>query len=277
MGRSWEAVLEHAADIVRSYSTRVTLRQLFYRLVSDGTLANRRSEYNALSSNTAKARRAGWFPALMDRTRDIERYYPLFQTTDEALTWIQERYRRDRTEGQEWSIYLAVEKAGIVNQLEEWFGRSMGVPILPLGGYSSQTFVDEVVEDVYGGHYANLDDDGNPRPSVLIYAGDFDPSGEDIDRDFQERTGCWDEYIRVALLPSQVTEYDLPPMMGKASDSRASQFIARHGELVQVELDALPPDTLRDLYATAIAPYWNQDVWSSVMEREKEERESLGG
>ena len=279
-GRDWFDILEHAAAIVRSYNTRVTLRQLFYRLVADQTLRNTRSEYGQLSAKTAQARREGWFPALMDRTRDIERWYPLFQDTDEALDWIRARYRRDRTEGQEYSIYLAVEKAGIVNQLDEWFGRDYGIPILPLGGYSSQSFVDQVVADVYGGHYANViegpDGDKTERPSVLIYAGDFDPSGEDIDRDFRERTACWDEFHRVALLPSQVEEYDLPPAMGKATDSRASQFIAKHGELVQVELDALPPDTLRDLYWQAIEPYWNMAQWRDVIEQERKERESLG-
>lgn len=279
-GRDWGDILYHAAAIVRSYDTRVTLRQLFYRLVADQTLRNTRSEYNSLSSQTAKARRAGGFPELMDRTRNIERFYPLFQTTDEAMEWIKQRYRRDRTEGQEYSIYLAVEKAGIVNQLNQWFGRPLGIPILPLQGYSSQTFVDDVVNDA-GSHYANLVNGGRPyedfRPTVLIYAGDFDPSGEDIDRDFTERTDCWDHVHRIALNPEQIDEYDLPPAMGKATDTRASQFVARHGELIQVELDALPPDDLQALYQDAIDQYWNEDAHTLVMEREKKERDSLAG
>lgn len=279
-GKDWGIILEHAAGIVRQYSTRVTLRQLFYRLVADQTLRNTRSEYGQLSAKTAQARRDGWFPALMDRTRDIERLYPLFTNTDEALAWVKDRYRRDRTEGQEYSIYLAVEKAGIVNQLNEWFGHRYGIPILPLQGYSSQTFVDEVADDAQGGHYANLlpserQEDGDYRPTVLIYAGDFDPSGEDIDRDFTERTNCWDEYHRIALLPEHIEEYDLPPAMGKSTDSRASQFIAKHGELVQVELDALPPDDLRNLYWQAIEPYWDMGQWESVVKQEREEADSL--
>jgi hypothetical protein len=282
--RSWDDILAHAADIVQSYGTRVTLRQLFYRLVADQTLRNTRSEYGQLSAKTAQARREGWFPALMDRTRDIERLYPLFQDTDEALAWVKSRYRRDRTEGQAYSIYLAVEKAGIVNQLNEWFGYPYGIPILPLQGYSSQTFVDQVASDAIddnrsddadGIHYANRAEDGHVRPTVLIYAGDFDPSGEDIDRDFVERSACWDEVIRIALLPSQIEEYDLPPAMGKATDSRASQFIAKHGKLVQVELDALPPNDLRRLYAEAIAPFWDMDQWERVKQQEEDEKASL--
>lgn len=262
--KDWQAILYHAEQIVRSYSTRVTLRQLFYRLVADQTLRNTRSEYGQLSAKTAEARRAGWFPDLMDRTRDIQE--PLtFTGTDDARTWLKSRYRRDRTEGQDFSLYLAVEKAGIVNQLWEWYGSPLGIPILPLGGYSSQSFVDQVVEDV----------DTRGRPAILIYAGDFDPSGEDIDRDFRARTDCWMEYHRVALSSEQVDEYDLPPAMGKATDSRAAAFVARHGELVQVELDALPPDTLRDLYGDVIAQYWDQEQYEAVVAQETEERDSL--
>jgi hypothetical protein len=40
--------------------------------------------------------------------------------------------------------------------------------------------------------------------------------------------------------------------VGKAADSRANGFIARHGELVQVELEALDPSDLRGLYEGAL-------------------------
>lgn len=272
MARSWDFILGQAADIVNSYDTRVTLRQLFYRLVANHTLRNTRSEYGQLSARTAQARRDGWFPELMDRTRDIQE--PLtFSNPDHAREWLQERYRRDRTEGQEFSIYVAVEKAGIVNQLWEWFSH-YGIPILPLQGYSSQTFVDDVTRHVFN-HPANIDGRNDARPSVLIYAGDFDPSGEDIDRDFTERTNCWDHVHRIALLPEQIEEYDLPPAMGKATDSRAGRFVARHGQLIQVELDAIPPNILRDLYKDVIDEYFDYDIWQEVVDREKRERDSL--
>jgi hypothetical protein len=53
----WKVITQHAADIVRGYSTGVTLRQLFYRLVSDGTLPNTDVSYKTLSARTAAARR----------------------------------------------------------------------------------------------------------------------------------------------------------------------------------------------------------------------------
>jgi hypothetical protein len=42
-------------------------------------------------------------------------------------------------------------------------------------------------------------------------------------------------------------------MVGKATDSRAAAFKARHGRLVQVELEALAPDDLRQLFEDALA------------------------
>ncbi|HVM55443.1 MAG TPA: hypothetical protein VM262_19820 [Acidimicrobiales bacterium] len=256
----WGHVLVEAAEIVDGYDTGVTLRQLFYRLVAAEILPNTTSAYKGLSSKTAEARRAGTFPDLIDRGREIHRPGS-FASPEAALEWLARRYRRDRTEGQEWSVYIGVEKAGLVMQLEAWFG-DLGIPIVALGGYSSQTYVDEVSEDV----------SEQGRPAVLLYGGDFDPSGEDIDRDFVERTGCFDKVVRVALTADQVTAYDLPPAMGKATDSRSGAFVARHGRLVQVELDALAPDTLEELYRDAIEPFWDVSAYERSVEREQAER-----
>ena len=259
----WPGLLVEAAAIVESYSTPVTLRQLFYRLVARILLPNTTNAYKSLSRHTAAARRAGTFPALMDRTRTIHRYTSFVDPAD-ALEWLMSIYRRDRTEGQGFSLYLCAEKAGIVEQLQEWFG-DLGVPVLALGGYCSQTYVDDVVSDV----------EAAGRPAVLLYAGDHDPSGEDIDRDFVARTGCWAEVRRVALTAEQVEEYDLPPQPGKATDSRAAQFIERHGRLVQVELDALPPDVLRALFTDAISEYWDESAHAATIDQEREDRRAL--
>ena len=261
---NWSEVLDAARTIIGQYDTGVTLRQLFYRLVATEILSNTRVAYQTLSARTAAARRQGTFPQLIDRTRQIHRYQT-FAGPDQARSWLRRIYRRDRTEGQEYAIYLGVEKAGIVEQLEAWFGE-LGIPILALGGYTSQSYVSDIQVDV-------LD---QKRPAVLIYAGDFDPSGEDIDRDFLERSDCFERVVRVALTTDQVAEYQLPEQMGKASDSRARGFIQRHGRLVQVELDALAPDQLHRLYDEAIATFWDESAYSAAVERERAEASALG-
>jgi len=253
----WPAVITQAREIVESYETSVTLRQLFYRLVSAQVIPNSQVAYKRLSALTAEARRDSTFPALIDRGRTIHEYR-WFTGPGRALSWLARIYRLDRTRDQDVSLYLGVEKAGMVVQLQAWFG-NLGVPVLALGGYSSQTYTDDVAA-----HAGSQE-----RPAVLLYAGDFDPSGEDIDRDFIERSACWDKVIRVALSTDQVRDYRLPVNPGKATDSRAAGFIERHGSLMQVELDALDPDDLRALYQAAIDRYWDMSAYERVLADER--------
>ena len=141
----------------------------------------------------------------------------------------------------------------------------LGVPILACGGYASQSYTDQITQDVeYDG-----------RPAVLLYAGNYDPTGEDIDRDLIARTDCWAKVLRVALSPEQVAAYDLSPNPGKATDTRAAGFIARHGELVQVEVDALDPNVLGSLFQRAIDQFWDTSAYADVVQREDQEREQL--
>ena len=55
---------------------------------------------------------------------------------------------------------------------------------------------------------------------------------------------------------------------------RAAGFISRHGELMQVELDALDPDELHRLYTDAIAEYWDASIYDDVVARERQQRAS---
>jgi hypothetical protein len=173
-------------------------------------------------------------------------------------------YRKDRTEGQKWSIYLGVEKAGMAEQLKAWFGWDMGLPLVALGGYASQTLVDKVRDDILK----------QQRPAVLIYGGDHDPTGVDIDRDFERRVRYFKRVVRVALSPEQVEEHALPfnsdpeVMKKLGDDPRAKRFEERFGSLVQYELDALPPEVLRDLYQSAIDDYWDGPTYKRVLRRE---------
>jgi hypothetical protein len=174
------------------------------------------------------------------------------------------QYRRDRTEGQAYSVYLGVEKRGIVAQLAAWFGDDRGIPILPLGGYHSEPF-----EAAIGEHQRETG-----RPAVFLYAGDLDASGEDIERNFLRHVS-FDVSIRVALTLEQAEEHDLPPMVGKETDTRAAGFTAKYGRLFHIEVDALPPDVLRGLFADALAEYWDEDIYGAVLEREAAERAEL--
>jgi len=187
-----------------------------------------------------------------------------FDNCADALDALAYSYKRDRTIGQQWNVYIGVEKNGLVAQLTEWF-QGYGVGIFALGGYASQGLVDDVVDEI--------EFDG--RPAVLLYAGDFDPSGEDIDRSFVQNVGLFDTVARVALSAEQVVEYDLPPNPGKVTDSRAAGFVARHGALVQVEVDALPPNILRSLYFGALGEFFDFDMHGKIVADEAADRQRL--
>lgn len=273
---NWAAILPEAAAIVQSYAdTGVTLRQLFYRLVASERLPNTQKSYNALSVRTAQARRDGWFPSFIDNGRDIT-LPQRWQDAHSAREWLRQRFAVDRTEGQRYQIYLGVEKATLRAQIYSWFGATMGIPVIALGGYASQTLKDDVAI-----HKARHRDD---RESVLIYAGDFDASGVDIPRDFVHHTGPWDHYERIALTPDQIAQYRIPPQPGKVTDSRAKSFALDNYDLfmdvygmdlVQVELDALDPDDLRAIYTTAVGRFWDDDAYRDAIAREKLEDEKL--
>jgi hypothetical protein len=233
---------------------------LYYRLVAEQAIPNKINTYKHLSRKTAQARREGWFPPLADNTRYIERY-DWWVNGRHSYDQMLATFMLDRTEGQEHQVYIGVEKHGMAAQLTHWFGK-LGIPVLALGGYSSQTFVDVVAETVKR--------DG--RPSILIYAGDFDPSGMDIDRDFEERTACFDKVTRIGLNRALVDKFQLPPAPGKETDSRSAQFILDHGELVQVELDALPLEELRKLYQKQIDRYWDKKAYEAVLKREERQK-----
>src|SRR5918912_4161307 len=240
--RKWPPILEHAAEIVNSYETDVTLRQLFYRLVSDETLRNTQSDYTQLAHRTAALRRDQTFPAMVDRTRALSRMES-WDSIEEAVNERVKEFRLDHSEGQSCDIFLFVEKSALENQLWSWFGH-LGIGIAALRGYHSVPLEWQIKASVRHRSRRN----GFER-RVALYIGDYDSSGKAIERNFWRHVRpFFHEVERVALDWDQVEEYDLPLQLGKAGDTRAVAFAAEHnGENVQVEADALPPDVLRGL------------------------------
>jgi hypothetical protein len=297
MGRwkrvDWQGtILPRARELVEAATYGVTLRHLFYLLLEDEQLAavsdfSAKAHdivpgkgyaygdqlYRQLSQYSAVWRRDGLFPDLLDQKNFIHRP-PAWDDPDDAQQWLRENYRIDRTIGQPVSLYLAIEKHTYVPLMEQWF-EDLGIPILPLGGYTSQSFVKRIVFDaqtqrlqVPGGYVF--------RPAVLIDATDFDSDGEDIARDLETRTDCWKHVHRVALTHDQVRDLRLPPNPGKEGSPRKGGMVAKHGANLQVELEALrPAELLRDMFQAAIDQYWDDDAYQQALAREAEDRQQL--
>lgn len=270
--RDWAVIIDEAEQIAGSYSTAVTLRQLHYRLVATGIggYVNDLNSYKRLSELTAEARRAGTFPALSDRTRGVEQ--PMsFADPDEALDWLANtQYRRDRTEGQKHQVWVLYEKATLGAQIEAWTD-DYGLPTAALRGYSSESLESEIF-----GMIAR-----DRRNVVVFYVGDLDPEGEDIERNFvaqAERMGVdFQHWQRLTVLQSQITPLGLVPNLGKASSSRAGAFIRKHGQLFQIETEAVDPAVLEQLVTDAITdPAWfDRALWDKSKSDEAADIESL--
>lgn len=247
--RSWTPIMNRARTITMGYPYLITTRQLHYRLVAgaaDLGYVNDQTCYKSLSEKRADLNRKGEFPDLLDQTRDI--YQPNAWTSPgDGLKTFVDWYRRDRTEGQDYFIVLGGEKGTLLAQLNAWFDNDhdanemdLGLPFILTRGFSSQTYVNDVLSMVLR--------DG--RKPILIYAGDFDASGQDILRDWKKRCPVWreDNVIQIAVTADQIRPktasnpngLGLPVNPGKASDARTPAFLERHRALIDEQMALYP-------------------------------------
>lgn len=279
---SWPIVVRQAAEIADSYDDdlKLTVRQLYYRLVSVGAIPHDQRYYNTLTSSLAKARRDGNFPSdrIVDLTRAIHRRGGWDSPTD-FLGDVAGSYRRDLTFGQKQALYIGVEKDTLRGLMLSWL-ESYGLPVLVLRGQASQTYVDAVKADVQA--------DG--REAVFLYIGDFDASGMAIDQSFIDRTDCWFHAERISLEPADVIKHNLQAADGKPKDTNFPKFRSdptnmydaickRQGldpsRAWQWEVEAMEPTTLRAKVLRWVDEYIDHDVLAEVKRQEAVERVQL--
>jgi hypothetical protein len=250
---------------VQGYPYLITLRQLHYRLLSMPALGygTAAKDYDYLSHRTAELRRSGRFPDLSDETRSIEQA-PFWASPAEALATLAQQYRRDRSEGQRHLIVLGGEKRTMLAQFRQWYP-DLGLPFIALSGNASQTYCDTVADFVHA--------DG--RKAVLLYVGDLDASGEEIEGDFLNRCPVFDHVERIAVNESQIADLGLPRNPGNPKDAKAAPFIARHRSLFQVEVEAIDPNVLHTLYDEALDQWWDRSIYDRIVEVEAVERRQV--
>ena len=137
---AWREILEWGARYVRSRGYAVSLRELHYALLSAGIhgYGTKRRDYGELSSNSAVARREGWFPRLVDNTRRVSERDPWpSPSMHEYIADLPDEYGIDLQHGQDRYVVLVIEKNTLSAQLEG-IRDEFGIPLIPLRGYSSQ-------------------------------------------------------------------------------------------------------------------------------------------
>lgn len=247
---------------------KLTLRQLYYQLVSRDIIANKLPEYAKLSSLLVKGRMAGivdW-DAIEDRLRVP--FLPYWvEGIDDAIEDTIKQYRLNRQEGQDSYIEVWVEKDALSGVLKRITSK-YHVNLMVNRGYSSCT----AMHDAYKRFYVNSDKKG-----YILYLGDHDPSGLDMIRDISDRMrgfGVTVKVIPIALTMQQIEEFNPPPNPAKITDPRANDYIAEHGN-TSWEVDALDPDTLHKILRENIEKLIDMDKFNAVVKQEEEDKQRL--
>lgn len=250
----------------------ISLRQLYYQLVSRGEIPNSQKEYKKLGDTLSKARLAGLvdWRSLEDRGRMLRGADGSDETPAEWFLGLENSYFKRWWQGQENYVEVWVEKDALVGVIERPCTRHR-VSYFSCRGYSSQS-----EQYSAGKRFARMVRDG--KTCHVIHLGDHDPSGLDMTRDNQERLDMFSEnnvqVHRIALNMEQVEELRPPPNPAKMTDSRVGDYIARYGRS-SWELDALPPAYIDRIIDEAIRELIDTDLMRSVQEQEEQEREEV--
>lgn len=127
--------MDRAREIVEGYEGGVTLRQVMYRLASEGVLPHTPSMYRHLSSHLAQARRDGRLPDLIDTLREVH-VPPAWPDAGTFLRESADSFGLDRTLGQEHALYVAAVTDTLRPLLAGWLGK-YGIPVLVVRGFGS--------------------------------------------------------------------------------------------------------------------------------------------
>jgi len=246
----------------------VTLRGVYYRVVSAGAVDKTEAGYDLVSRQLLKLRRDGRVPYnwITDGTRMI--YKPTsWSSLDRYLDNAAASYRRALWDDQDDEVIVLSEKDAISGAVYPVTSK-YDVELAITRGYSSETFTHSIAETVRANTEAG-------KTTWLYQLGDHDPSGLDGWRSFQERVrGFAPEaevmFERLAVTPSQITAWNLPTRPTKKSDSRSKSFV---GE--SVEVDAIPPTMLRAIVEDAITDHIDAEQLRLTRMVEQSERDVL--
>jgi len=304
----WSDVLngvDSALDFFRGQGVKPTLRTLFYNLYSKGLIPNTKTAYQSLSKQLVKARKEGRYAwdFLEDKTRVVLGSLDDWRFNDNVVEDTKERlvdkledldiesmineffdYLKPFLNVGYWAdqkvvVELWIEKEALASTMQNWT-YSKYLPIRVNRGYSSWTFIYNNVQALKG----SLD---KHEKVIVLYLGDLDPSGVDIQRFLTESIAYLGidpskvELERLGVTPEQVEKYKLPPTPEDADtleklkrDPRSKTYTERY----VVELDALiayVPSEFRRELLEAIEQFRDKQVYGDLQAKKKELAEEI--
>jgi len=246
----------------------ITGRGVGYKLfIADLIPSMARAEMQRVYRLLLLARERGiipW-PWIVDENRALERT-STWANPAEYAECVARSYRRDFWDQQPVRCEVWSEKGTVRGVLAPVLDH-YAVGFRVMHGFSGATTVHEVAQD----------DDG--RELIVLYVGDFDPSGlfmseVDLPARLSDYGGDHVTLKRIALTRDQVTGLPSFSATDKRKDPRFRWFAANHGDHCW-ELDAMDPNDLRDCVEAAIRKLIEPTAWARCETVNKAEQESL--
>jgi hypothetical protein len=251
----------------------MTVRQVFYQLVVRGAVEKTEQAYQGVVIRLLSEMRLSgdvewsWIVDESRRTRQTR----TFDSVADALADTAKYYRRSALRESDVYIEIWSEKealSGIIFDVASEYD----VPVVVSKGVPSLTQIFGSFGNIYRAAEVG-------KQSYIYQFGDHDPSGCLIPEIIESRLGefsnkydcCPPVVERVALIPEQIEEYRLPTRPTKREgNSHAKKF-----EGDSTELDALPPNALRELVRACIERHIDAHQVEILREAEDSERELI--
>jgi hypothetical protein len=246
----------------------ITGRGIGYKLFTRGLIPSMKtSEMQKVYRLLKQAREQGLIPWewIVDETRKVERV-STWSNPDEYARVVARSYRRDFWDQQPVRVEVWSEKGtvrGVLAPVLDDYAVGFNV----LHGFSSATTIYDAAQSE------------NDRPLVVLYVGDWDPSGLCMsERDLPDRLARYGgDHIslqRIALTKDQLAGLPSFPAADKKDDKRFGWFVKNFGERCW-ELDALDPNDLRDRVEQEILSLIEPVAWKRCSVVNAAEQESL--
>lgn len=198
---------EQIIDICEEYldgGYTLTLRQLYYQLISKDAIPNHDKVYKKLSSIKDEIIYSGGVDWSVFEDRGRVPFLPYYEEdVKSALEYTAKHYRIDRQKNQNTIVEVWTEKDAISSILKK-ITRHYGVRISVNKGYTSTTAIkgayDRFIEAINEG-----------KKVKILYFGDHDPSGLDMIRDINDRLlnmFCTGEQFDTSLFDKMVFDSD---------------------------------------------------------------------
>lgn len=266
-------MIAHVQCICNEYMTQgftLTLRQLYYQLVTRELVHNTQREYKRIGRIVTDGRLTGLidWSAIEDRTRSLNSA-PHWTDPPDLLDSVKSQFAIDKWMDQPHRIEVWIEKDALTGIIEP-VCRELDISYFACRGYASQSELWRASK-----RFEKYQETG--QDVVIIHLGDHDPAGMDMTRDNEDRLTLFNTPVvmrRIALNMDQVITYGLPPNPTKLTDSRAGEYMKRFGH-DSWELDAVEPKVISDFICDEVFRYRDHELWDKACEREADMQEFL--